>query len=96
MPRRDRWKYAIAFLGRSSAFDALLRVMSRIWYEKRLDGYSLPYLEVHDELDFSVPADRVDNYAKLALESFKSPIEELGGICLPASAVWGSSWASAH
>ena len=96
-PRRDRWKYAIAFLGRSSAFDALLRKMATIWYEKRLDQYSLPYLEVHDELDFSVPREHVvDKYARLAVECFTEPIAELGNISLPADAKWGNSWASAH
>lgn len=95
-PRRDRWKYAIAFLGRSAAFDALLRKMATIWYDKRIDQYSLPYLEVHDELDFSVPLDKVEGYAKILKETFESPIDELGGICLPASVVWGKSWAEAH
>lgn len=95
-PRRDRWKYAIAFLGRSAAFDALLRKMSRMWYDQRLDQYSLPYLEVHDELDFSVPADRIEHYSKLAVECFEEPIEELGGISLPADAKWGKSWSEAH
>ena len=95
-PRRDRWKYAIAFLGRSAAFDALLRKMSVIWHEKRLDDYSLPYLEVHDELDFSVPRDSVEWYAQILKECFEEPIPELGGISLPASAVWGDNWANAH
>jgi len=95
-PRRDRWKYAIAFLGRSAAFDALLRKMATIWYEKRLDQYSLPYMEVHDELDFSVPREYIDKYARLAVECFTEPVPELGSISLPADAKWGNSWAAAH
>lgn len=95
-PRRDRWKYAIAFLGRSAAFDALLRKMHVIWEEKRLDDYSLPYLEVHDELDFSVPIQKVEHYAKIAKITFEEPIAELGGVCLPASVVWGNNWSEAH
>ena len=95
-PRRDRWKYAIAFLGRSAAFDALLRKMEVIWYERRLDEFSLPYLEVHDELDFSVPKDKVEYYAKVAKVTFEEPIPELGGVSLPASVVWGANWAEAH
>jgi hypothetical protein len=95
-PRRDRWKYAIAFLGRSSAFDALLRKMSAIWYERRLDEYSLPMIECHDELDFSVPADRVERYAEIAKRTFEEPLDELGGISLPANVVWGATWADAH
>ncbi len=95
-PRRDRWKYAIAFLGRSAAFDALLRKMEVIWYEKRLDEFSLPYLEVHDELDFSVPTEKVEKYAKIAKDTFEEAIPELGGVKLPASVVWGKSWAEAH
>jgi DNA polymerase I-like protein with 3'-5' exonuclease and polymerase domains len=95
-PRRDRWKYAIAFLGRSAAFDALLQKMQVMWYEKRLDEFSLPYLEVHDELDFSVPRDKVEHYARIAKATFEEPIPELGGVCLPASVVWGNNWSEAH
>lgn len=95
-PRRDRWKYAIAFLGRSSALDALLTKMDTIWYEKRFDEYSLPYLEVHDELDFSVPKEKVEHYAKIAKMTFEEPIPELGGVSLPASVVWGNNWSEAH
>lgn len=95
-PRRDRWKYAIAFLGRSCAFDALLRKMATIYEERRLDGFSLPMLEVHDELDFSVPRERVQYYAAIAKETFEEAIPELGGISLPSSVVWGENWAEAH
>ena len=95
-PRRDRWKYAIAFLGRSAAFDALLRIMARIYYEKRLDEFSLPYMEVHDELDYSVPKERAEEYAVRALEAFQEPFEELGGVSLPADVKIGWSWAEAH
>lgn len=95
-PRRDRWKYAIAFLGRSAAFDALLQKMQVIWYEQRLDDYSLPYLEVHDELDFSVPCEKVEHYARIAKATFEEPIPELGGVSLPASVVWGNNWSEAH
>ena len=95
-PRRDRWKYAIAFLGRSCAFDALLRVMAKIYYEKRLDEFSLPYLEVHDELDYSVPRERVELYKARALEAFQEPFPELGGISLKADVKVGNNWASAH
>ena len=95
-PRRDRWKYAIAFLGRSAAFDALLRVMAKIYHEKRLDEFSLPYLEVHDELDYSVPIDKVEKYKAIAIETFQEPFDELNGISLPADAKIGPNWASAH
>ncbi len=96
MPRRDRWKYAIAFLGRSCAFDALLRVMSKIYYEKRLDGFSLPYMEVHDELDYSVPREQADHYAKIAKDAFQEPFPELDGISLLADVKLGNSWSEAH
>lgn len=94
-PRRDRWKYAIAFLGRSCAFDALLRKMAVIYREKLLDEFSLPYLEVHDELDYSVPREKTDRYMELAIACFQEPLDELG-ISLPADAKVGASWASAH
>ena len=95
-PRRDRFKYATAFLGRSAGFDALLRVMARIWYEKRLDQYSLPVIECHDELVYSVPVHTVSRYANILKETFEEPIPELGGISLPANVVSGFSWADAH
>ena len=95
-PRRDRWKYAIAFLGRSCAFDALLRIMAKVHYEKRLDEFSLPYLEVHDELDYSVPREKAERYSKLIVEAFQEPFEELGGISLPAEAKMGMDWSEAH
>lgn len=95
-PRRDRWKYAIAFLGRSCAFDALLTKMAKIWYTKRLNQYSLPYLEVHDELDFSVPTGDVEMYGALAKECFEELIPELDGLSLPADVKWGRNWAEAH
>ena len=95
-PRRDRWKYAIAFLGRSCAFDALLRIMAKVYYEKRLDEFSLPYLEVHDELDYSVPREKAERYSKLIVEAFQEPFEELGGISLPAEAKMGMDWSEAH
>lgn len=95
-PRRDRWKYAIAFLGRSAAFDALLRIMVRIWESKQLDESSLPVIECHDELDFSVPRERAEHYGKVAKEAFEEPFEELGGVRLPAEVKIGWSWADVH
>lgn len=95
-PRRDRWKYAIAFLGRSSGFDALLRKMSVVYNEKRLDEFSLPIVECHDELLYSVPKDNVERYTTILKECFESPISELGGIKLPANTATGTSWAEAH
>ena len=95
-PRRDRWKYAIAFLGRSAAFDALLRIMARIYYEKRLDEFSLPFVECHDELLYSIPKGTESRYMQIAKEAFEEPFEELGGVSLPANAVIGNSWMEAH
>lgn len=95
-PRRDRWKGAIAFLGRSCAFDILLRAMVRIVTEKRLDRYSLPYLEVHDELDFSVPKAQVEMYAQRVKEALQEPVPELGGVVVKADVKWGPTWADAH
>lgn len=94
-PRRDRWKYAIAFLGRSAGFDALLRKMAQVWEEKRLDNFSLPMLEVHDELDYSVPREKVNHYAEILKATFEEPLDELG-VSLPASVAIGNSWAEAH
>lgn len=95
-PRRDRWKYAIAFLGRSSGFDALLRKMSVIYNEQRLDKFSLPIVECHDELLYSVPKESVERYSVILKECFESPIPELGGVKLPANIAVGNSWAEAH
>jgi uracil-DNA glycosylase family 4 len=94
-PRRERWKFALAFLGRSLAADILLRVMARIWREKRLGDYSLPYLEVHDELVYAVPAgDRAPVYLTAVVIAFEDFIPELG-IALPASGHLGKNWAEA-
>ena len=93
-PKRERWKAAIAFLGRSSAVDALLRKMAVIWYEKRLDEWSLPGMEVHDELDFFVPMDSVEKYAKILVDTLGEPIVELGQISLPSDAKWGMDWSA--
>ena len=95
-PRRDRFKYAVAFLGRSSGFDALLRVMSKVWYEKRLDSFSLPMIECHDELVYSIPKDRVGHYAKILKETMEEPFQELNDFSLPSNVTWGTSWAEAH
>ena len=95
-PRRDRWKYAIAFLGRSAGFDALLRKMSTVYYEKRLDNYSLPIVECHDELLYSVPRDIVERYSGVLKETFESAIPELNGVELPSNVAVGNNWAEAH
>jgi DNA polymerase-1 len=95
-PRRDRWKGAIAFLGRSTAFDILLRKMVKIYTARLLDEYSLPYLEVHDELDFSVPAAGVEEYARILKGVMEEPVPELDGLSIPADVKWGPTWADAH
>ena len=92
-PRRDRFKYSVAFLGRSCAFDILLRKMATIWYDRRLDEYSLPYIEVHDSLAFSVPEDKAEFYLQRAKECFTEPILELGGISLGCEGAIGKNWA---
>ena len=70
--------------------------MSRVYYEKRLDEYSIPVIEAHDELLYSVPESKVENYAGILKRSFEEPIPELDGLSLPANVVWGKSWAIAH
>ena len=92
-PRRDRFKYAVAFLGRSCAFDILLRAMARIWYDKLLDDYSLPYIEVHDSLAFSVPRDKAEFYADKLRGCFNEPVPELGGVSLQCEVKIGDNWA---
>lgn len=92
-PRRERWKYALAFLGRSCALDVLLRVMRKVWHESRLDAYSLPLIEVHDELVYSVPREKSALYRGIILDTFESPVVELGLAKLPASATIGENWA---
>lgn len=70
--------------------------MSKIYYEKRLDEFSLPYLEVHDELSYSVPRESADKYLIIAKNAFEEPFQELDNISLPASAILGNNWAEAH
>lgn len=92
-PRRDRWKYALAFLGRSCAFDILLRKMAKIWYDRILDEYSLPYLEVHDSLTFSVPKEKASDYIQRVKECFNEPVPEIDGIGLQCAGGIGANWA---
>ena len=70
--------------------------MAEIYYDNRLDNYSLPLVECHDELLYSIPRDKVDYYAKILKDCFESPIEELDGVRLPANIAVGDSWATAH
>ena len=92
-PRRERWKYALAFLGRSCAVDVLLRVILRVWSNRLLGPYSLPIIENHDEGVWSVPVEKKDEYRGIILDTFESPVAELGNIKLPASAKIGRNWA---
>ena len=92
---RDAWKRALAFLGRSSAVDVLLRKMCVIYEQSRLDSYSLPVLEQHDELGFEVPQEYAEKYGEVVKRTFMEPVEELDNIVLPAEIGVGDSWATA-
>jgi len=93
VPRRERWKFALAFLGRSSAVDALLRVLVRCWRERRFGDYSLPLIECHDEGVYAFPLDIAPKLAIDLRNAMEEPVEELGGIQLKAEVKLGRSWA---
>ena len=92
---RDRWKKALAFLSRSAGYDVLLRAMLRIHEERRLGDFSLPYLEVSDELDFSVTYNKILEYSSAIKQAFEEPVAEMGGFSFPAAVQSGRTWADA-
>lgn len=92
---RERWKGALAFLGRSCAVDCLLRVMSKVYYEARLDEFSYPYIEIHDELVYAVPQEKSQRYAHILQEAFQEPIPELDGLSIPCKVAIADNWAEA-
>ena len=51
-------------------------------------------LQVHDELNFSVPRDEKELMQRLVLEEMQSAVELR--VPLIADAGWGSNWLEAH
>ncbi len=51
-------------------------------------------LQVHDELDFSVPADEVDALAAMVKEAMEGVVAL--DVPLVADVQWGATWADAH
>lgn len=92
---RERWKAALAFLGRSSAVDCLLRVMSKVYYEDRLNGFSLPYIEIHDELVYAMPNTKSDRGARILQETFQESIPELEDLSIPCEVKTTRNWTEA-
>jgi DNA polymerase I-like protein with 3'-5' exonuclease and polymerase domains len=90
---RERWKGALAFLGRSCAVDCLLRVMSKVFEEARLDAFSLPYIEIHDELVYAVPKEGAARCAGILKETFEEPIPELDNLSIPCEVKVAGNWA---
>ena len=93
-PIRERFKSAIAFLGRATAVDIVYRKTAQVWEEKRLDDYSLTYFHVHDEAGYAIPVERADKYRKIVLDTFQEPVLELG-LSFPMEAGLGKTWAEA-
>lgn len=92
-PRRERWKTALAFVGRAPAVTVLLLAMHRIWSQRCLDMWSLPVAEVHDELLYSVDKVKATQYCAMVVEAFKEPVPQMNGLRLPVDAKIGSNWA---
>lgn len=78
-----------------AAADIIKLAMNQV--EERLvrDGFSAKMiLQVHDELDFSVPADEAEPLAAMVKETMEGIVEL--AVPLVVDVQWGPNWASAH
>jgi len=92
-PIRERFKMALAFLGRATAVDILLRKMALVWEERRLKDDSLPLIECHDEGVWESAFFEQDK--EVIVRTFSEPVEELDDFCFPCEAGIGDNWAEA-
>lgn len=70
---------------------AMIEVQARL---RAQDSRAKLMLQVHDELDFSVPKDEVDKVAQMVKEVMESVIEL--SVPLVVDVSWANDWASAH
>ena len=78
-----------------SAADIIKVAMARIYRRFRQLGLKTKMiLQVHDELDFSVPADEKDTVRRIVIEEMEHAYEMQ--VPLKADCGWGKNWLEAH
>ncbi|MCI8367211.1 MAG: DNA polymerase I [Eggerthellaceae bacterium] len=78
-----------------SAADVIKLAMRRVQQRLMEEGMAAKLLiQVHDELDFSVPRDEVEQLAALVKEIMENVVELR--VPLTADVSWGENWAEAH
>jgi len=86
----DNAKITVAFLGQGTGADFVQEGMLHFW--RRGGEFDLPLIQVHDELDFEVPAD----WSNEKVAEFVRPMCEesvrLPGFICPITAKRGSNW----
>ena len=78
-----------------SAADIIKLAMNEVARCMLVEGYEAKLLlQVHDELDFSVPASEVDSLSALVKDIMENVVELK--VPLIADVSWGATWAEAH
>jgi DNA polymerase-1 len=78
-----------------SAADIIKMAMNEVARRLEADGFEARLLiQVHDELDFSVPADEVERLSAMV----KDAMENVASLKVPliADVSYGATWAEAH
>lgn len=91
-PIRERYKTALAFLGRSTAVDIVFRKQAAVCEQGVLDNYSLSYIHCHDEIVWALPVEKAGHYQKIGLDFLHEPVPELG-MSFPFEGKLGTNWA---
>ena len=78
-----------------SAADIIKIAMRRVMERLRADGFEARLvLQVHDELDFSVPEGEAERLAAMVREVMEGAVELK--VPLVVDTAWGANWAAAH
>ena len=78
-----------------SAADIIKMAMNEVERRLREEGFAAKLMiQVHDELDFSVPADEVERLAAMVREVMENVVAL--AVPLDVDVSWGATWAEAH
>ena len=78
-----------------SAADIIKMAMNEVARRLREEGFAAKLMiQVHDELDFSVPADEVERLAAMVREVMENVVAL--AVPLDVDVSWGATWAEAH
>ena len=78
-----------------SAADIIKMAMNEVARRLREEGFAAKLMiQVHDELDFSVPADEVERLAAMVREVMENVVSL--AVPLDVDVSWGATWAEAH